>query len=404
MQIFSVYQPIISANRKSVAFVEALGRGKEDSGNVISPTALIQEALETHSLEALDRSFILSALAGWQERQSEQLLSINIDVRTIGNHSVDFLCQAAATYAIAPARIILEICENESTNTQLLLNFVNRSRQHGFLIGIDDLGKEFSNLDRIVTLAPDLIKLDRELVTGVHQDPQKRALVRSMVRFGEECGAQVVAEGLECWEDIFALMEQGIDLFQGYYFARPRPEPYEPAHWLGRLDIITKSFTAHRTHAIGEIRKLRENLDHTINRLTPLLARHPRQKYDRILAKFAYAVDYIECLYLIDEWGMQLTPTHFHKTPSSARSRLFAPAHNGHNHSQKHYFQNLPRQGTYLSELYISQATGNECRTLSCWVQDDDHRDYILCIDFANQEILHLASSRKFQVEYCFEI
>lgn len=405
MQFFSVYQPVISMNRRCIIFCEALGRGRDPNGEIIPPFNLFQAANTNERLTHLDRSLIHAALNGWKDRANQQLLSVNIDVRCLQNDSVDFLCRTLEESQVSPSQVILEICENKTENTDALLHFVNHSRQCGFLIAIDDLGKEYSNLDRIVSLAPDLIKLDRELITNVHQDPAKRALVRSMVRFGEECGAQVVAEGVECWEDVFALMEQGIDLFQGYYFARPRECCQEPSPWLPKLDILNKSFQAHRANEIRHVRIIRDILDGILLRVNQNLSNYHVYELDRILAHYAEAFPQIECIYTIDEWGEQISRTHFSRTKNNTpRTSLFKPACSGHNHSLKSYFQHTPKQGSFLSDLYISQATGTECRTFSQWFHDAEGQRHILCIDFSDQTMLGVTHSRNFKVEYYFEI
>lgn len=404
MRIFSHYQPIFSVGRSTVVFYEALGRGQSDTGHIIGPDQLIASALENATLGDLDRQFMDAAWQGWLPEHSNQLLSINIDVRALQADSADYLLKRALHYGTSPNTIILEICENPDTDTGTLWNFVQQCRAHGFLIAIDDLGKAHSNLDRIVTLNPDLVKLDRELIEGVHQDSHKRALVRSMVRFGEECGAQVVAEGIECWEDAFALLEQGIDLFQGYYFARPQPRPAPPEGWKSKVEILTKSFSVHRSNTIRELRRLRSSIEDIAIQGSAVLKKYSARQFDKLLSKTAKLSPLIECLYIVDELGNQLTETHFNANAPMIRSELFAPAKAGHNHSLKPWFTNLAHNGCYLSDLYTSQATGNECRTYSHWIENHSEGPFILCVDLSSSVAMEAPSSKKFHVEYYFEI
>src|SRR5438093_265309 len=72
-------------------------------------------------------------------------------------------------------------------------------------------------------VSPDLIKLDRSLVTDVDKDPAKQALVDSFVRFGRRTGAQVVAEGIETEEELSTLADLDVSYGQGYFLSKPGP-------------------------------------------------------------------------------------------------------------------------------------------------------------------------------------
>jgi EAL domain-containing protein (putative c-di-GMP-specific phosphodiesterase class I) len=90
-------------------------------------------------------------------------------------------------------------------------------------LAIDDVGAGFSSLRHIVLTSPDVMKLDRSIVDGVSGDPVLTTLVRSLVAFGHDCGARVVAEGVETPEDAAALLALGVDYGQGWHFGRPGP-------------------------------------------------------------------------------------------------------------------------------------------------------------------------------------
>ena len=90
-------------------------------------------------------------------------------------------------------------------------------------LAIDDVGAGFSSLRHIVLTAPDVIKIDRSLVDGVHHDKVLRTLVAPLGEFATGLGAAVVAEGIEDIEDANALQECGIGYGQGWHFGRPGP-------------------------------------------------------------------------------------------------------------------------------------------------------------------------------------
>jgi hypothetical protein len=211
-----------------------------------------------------------------------------------------------------------------------------------------------------------------------------------MVRFCVDCGTQVVAEGVEQWEEVFSLMEQGVDLFQGYYFAQPAIHPVPKTVWSERSKILGRSFRAHRMNRQRRTKEFRELLTELCQRACRGLQHRRSEHFSRTLTRYVVGLPQIECLYLLDGWGEQITPTHFSPAIKPNRSPLFAPASSGDDHSLKDYFLNLPTDGVYLSEPYISQATGNTCRTFSRWFRDYSGKAYVLCVDLP-ENIMELA-------------
>lgn len=129
----------------------------------------------------------------------------------------------AAVLADLPLeRVVLELSEHEPVEDYAALaEGVAGLRASGARLAIDDVGAGFSSLRHIVLTAPDVIKLDRSIVTGVATDPVLRTLTRSLTDFAHEAGARVVAEGVETADDATTLRDLGVDHGQGWYFGRP---------------------------------------------------------------------------------------------------------------------------------------------------------------------------------------
>ncbi|HVS65505.1 MAG TPA: EAL domain-containing protein [Thermoanaerobaculia bacterium] len=98
-------------------------------------------------------------------------------------------------------------------------------RRRGVRLAIDDLGAGFSNLKYISELRPAVVKLDRKLLASVAIGSRDFRLLRSIVRLVHEMDAQVVAEGIEISEELYAAREAGVDFGQGYLLGRPAPTP-----------------------------------------------------------------------------------------------------------------------------------------------------------------------------------
>jgi EAL domain-containing protein (putative c-di-GMP-specific phosphodiesterase class I) len=98
-------------------------------------------------------------------------------------------------------------------------------RHKGAKVAVDDLGAGYSNLKYIADLAPEIVKLDRELIMGLTPNTRKFRLVKSIVELCNQQGARVVGEGIETSDELRAVIETGVHYGQGYLLARPAAQP-----------------------------------------------------------------------------------------------------------------------------------------------------------------------------------
>ena len=103
----------------------------------------------------------------------------------------------------------------------LLSHTLEQLRSLGVRLAIDDTGAGFASLAHILKLAPDLIKLDRELTSGIDQDPVRSALGAALVSFASSTGAEIIAEGIETAGELNVLRKLGIRYGQGFLLCRP---------------------------------------------------------------------------------------------------------------------------------------------------------------------------------------
>ena len=103
-------------------------------------------------------------------------------------------------------------------------------RRLGYRIAIDDLGAGYAGLTAFAQLEPDVVKLDMSLVRDVDKNATKRTLIRTMATLCQELHMQVIAEGIEQIAERDTLHALGLDLMQGYLFARPAP-PFCSVTW-----------------------------------------------------------------------------------------------------------------------------------------------------------------------------
>jgi EAL domain-containing protein (putative c-di-GMP-specific phosphodiesterase class I) len=117
---------------------------------------------------------------------------------------------------------------------------LDRFRDRGARVCLDDLIATTADLDRIVSLRPDLVKVDRSLVAGCDTDPDKVADIERLLAFAAGYGVEVCAEGVETVEELVTLRRLGMPFVQGYLLGRPEDhwiEPLQPALRVGSLPV-----------------------------------------------------------------------------------------------------------------------------------------------------------------------
>jgi EAL domain-containing protein (putative c-di-GMP-specific phosphodiesterase class I) len=121
-------------------------------------------------------------------------------------------------------RVLLELSEHDPVEDYAALAAALAPlRARGMRLAIDDVGAGFSSLRHIVVTSPDVIKIDRSIISGLDADPVLAKLVGSLVEFAHGCDVQVVAEGVETAAEHAVLCALGADLGQGWLFGRPAP-------------------------------------------------------------------------------------------------------------------------------------------------------------------------------------
>lgn len=129
---------------------------------------------------------------------------------------------AAELYNFPVERIIFEITEGEKVDDLAHLRMiVEYYRKRGFKTAIDDFGAGYAGLNLLSEIQTDIIKLDMALIRNIDQDRVRQAIVRGVMQVSDELSAKVIAEGIETREEWDTLQSLGIELFQGFYFARP---------------------------------------------------------------------------------------------------------------------------------------------------------------------------------------
>lgn len=221
------FQPIITANGQAIFAYEALSRGPADS-TLCSPIQLFSEAKRQQQLFALESICRRKAIEQFTQQQLPGKLFINITPETLlqPDHYKGLTLDLINNFGLRPEQVVIEITEHSPTNDYALMcHAVKHYQGEGFSIALDDLGAGYSSLRLWSEVQPEYVKIDRHFISGIEKDKVKRDFVRSIVEIARAVKSQVIAEGIETRQEFETLSEIGVDYLQGYYFARPNPEP-----------------------------------------------------------------------------------------------------------------------------------------------------------------------------------
>lgn len=211
----SVYQPIVDVMRGVSAGYEALIRFDAGPSN----PELWFAAARTHGCEAdLDAAALRSALAGRDSLPPNCFLTVNVSPLSLMSDVVRAVWRDQGDLS----GLVVELTEQTQIDSYAALEpDLNRLRSAGALIAVDDAGSGYAGLQHLITLRPEIIKLDRMLVTDLDIDESKRALTEMMGTLAGRLDAWLLAEGIERAGELEVLASLGVPLVQGYYLARP---------------------------------------------------------------------------------------------------------------------------------------------------------------------------------------
>jgi PAS domain S-box-containing protein len=218
-QIRPVFQPIVDLSRRAPVAVEALSRFPAWLAH--TPAQLFADAAALGLATELDLAALEAALADAHRLPTELGLALNASPQTILS---DRLPTLIAQSGLDPTRIIIEITAQVPIHAHpALLAACIRIRSHGCSLAVDHADADYGSFKHIAALTPELIKLDRFLVTDLNVDHARRALLTSIVTFAGILGADIVAKGVETEAQTTALQDLGIHYGQGYHLGQPLP-------------------------------------------------------------------------------------------------------------------------------------------------------------------------------------
>ena len=372
------FQPFIDTATGRIAGVEALGRLRHADGQLTSVGPLFADARTPgNALRRLDRQIRDNALSRLHEAPSDWFLSLNMSPRWISRLRHDQALPSlrqVRRQGVDPRRIVFEITELGG-DIQRLADVVARYRQAGARSAIDDFGAGYSQLDRVLALQPDILKLDMRLFQAAALGGPSGDVVKALALMAEKTGCWIIAEGVETDAQLNFALECGSRYVQGFLFARAQEHFFATEAFVDRFAELRQRYVQQKIAERGRLMQMRQQLTALMSILQNWAqARAPLSALPQLDA-FPWLLRFYQC----DRHGTQLTPNLEWRSSGWESDNRYL----GHNWSWRPYFYHLLAEGWDERKLTLSNtyrdATSNQyCLTAGQFFENGER---LLLID-----------------------
>ncbi|QSX34259.1 EAL domain-containing protein [Shewanella avicenniae] len=218
-EISMAFQPIVDANTLQVFGYEALVRGQngEGAGQVLAQ-------VDQDNLYRFDQTCRVTAIEWASKLGLDSMLSINFMPNAVyqAERCIATTLKAAERFNFPATNIMFEFTEGERiSDSNHVKEIISCYNELGFRTAIDDFGAGYSGLNLLAEFQTDIIKLDMALISNIDRDKARQSIVRHCIAMLHELNITVLAEGIETAAEAKWLQAAGVDLMQGYLFAKP---------------------------------------------------------------------------------------------------------------------------------------------------------------------------------------
>ncbi len=221
------YHPIFAADGRTVVKYECLARIVDQAGEVIMmPDVFLPLAHRANVYYRVTRAVVEQAIDF--ALRNQVLVSVNINVSDINNKKTRAFIYQSLQESEVGALLEFELLEDEAIiNTSRVIKFMLKIQKLGAKIGMDDLGKGYSNIERLLNLPIDFVKIDKSIMENLTHNLEMQSIAKSIIRLAHKKNLKVTAE--YCADKIITQMavDLGADYLQGYYLARPSKDMYQ---------------------------------------------------------------------------------------------------------------------------------------------------------------------------------
>ncbi len=379
------FQPIVSIRTKKIYAFEALTRCTYKN-EVIAPDKLFKIAKEKNlsfELDVMTRNKAIKKFHTYFKEDNTFILFLNIESILINNINLlkndNSFVKLIEQLEMPFINFVLEIKEDEIDNQTSLKNFVSFYKELGFSIALDDFGTGSSTFHRIDLIRPNIIKIDKSLFDDIEHNTINKQIVKAISEMCHNLGIRVLAEGVEEVCSVLFALKSGINLFQGYYFSKPLIQIH-PKERITIVNQIVSIGNIFRNNTINAIKNKRQTIEEYNSISINLIDKIDNiSLFMELMRNEILKSNVIEAIYLIDE----KTSKQIHNTAIINNSNVHfrASQHDDEHYLKEYYYiTKESKNGIFLSQRYISYASGSICKTFAKKFNKND-KSYILCMD-----------------------
>lgn len=226
-QLEAYFQPIVDCKDQHLVGAEALVRWNHPSKGLLSPDIFIPLAEQTRLIIPIGLEMVrqvCNKLHDWNE-EGLALQHVSVNLSPTQCADIDALKEIFNTVinsGINTEQLVFEITESLIIESnQELINLINQFRDNGIRFSVDDFGTGYSSLSYLKQFPMDILKIDREFISGICDDKNDAAMVKAIIAMANSLDLETVAEGVEQLPQLQKLSKIGCDKVQGYYIKKP---------------------------------------------------------------------------------------------------------------------------------------------------------------------------------------
>ena len=217
------FQPIVRAKDGSIYAYEALMRTNVEPR--VSPLQVIKYAEHLGRLYDVEKATFFNVMSCIEDNKElfdgKKVFINSIPGKQLEGEDANHLAVKLRKFS---SSVVVELTEQTEADDEALERMKDGFRSMGVETAVDDYGTGYSNIINLLRYAPNYVKIDRMLLTGIQDNLQKQHFVKSIIGFAHENNFKALAEGVETTQELETVISLGVDLIQGYYTARPAAE------------------------------------------------------------------------------------------------------------------------------------------------------------------------------------
>jgi sensor c-di-GMP phosphodiesterase-like protein len=226
-ELVPYYQPIVDIKSGAIVGAEVLVRWRKDDGTLVQPTTFVPLLEPTDLIVNMTRSIMQQAseeVGPLLAHRGQLYVSFNVAPRHLTDGLIDDLASIFVGGPISMSQIVIELTERyEIEDLATTRDLITALQSLGCRVAIDDVGTGHNGLSYILKLGVDIIKIDKMFVDAIRTEMHSQAIVDTLVDLARNLRMQIIAEGVETFEQVVVLRDRGISSAQGFVFAPPLP-------------------------------------------------------------------------------------------------------------------------------------------------------------------------------------